>query len=183
VFDLYGPQAKTPGTFAANCLRARRLLERDVRFVMLMHRGWDNHYTLTEEMRLCCADTDQPTAGLIQDLERTGLLEDTLLIWGGEFGRTAYSQGDITDTDHGRDHHAYASSVLLAGGGVKPGVTYGETDDFSYNIVKDPVHVHDLHATLLWLIGRDHTELTYRHDGRDHRLTDLGGRVLDEIIA
>jgi hypothetical protein len=183
VFDLYGPESRTPGTFAANCLRARRLLERDVRVVCLMHRGWDNHYTLTAEMRACCADTDQPAAALLEDLKRTGLLEDTLFVWGGEFGRTAYSQGDITDEDHGRDHHAYASSVLLAGGGIKPGITYGETDDFSYNIVKDPVHVHDLHATLLWLIGKDHTELTYRHDGRDHRLTDLGGRVIEEILA
>lgn len=182
-FDLYGPAARTPGTFAANCMRARRLLERDVRAVFVMHRGWDNHYDLTAEMRLCCADTDQPTAGLIQDLKRTGLLEDTLVIWGGEFGRTAYSQGDITDEDHGRDHHAYASSVLLAGAGIKGGTTYGETDDFSYNIVQDPVHVHDLHATILWLTGNDHTKLTYRHDGRDHRLTDLGGRIIDEILT
>lgn len=183
VFELYGPQSRTPGTFAANCLRARRLLERDVRVVMLMHRGWDNHYTLTAEMRACCADMDQPAAALLADLKRTGLLEDTLFVWGGEFGRTAYSQGDITDEDHGRDHHAYASCVLLAGGGVKPGVTYGETDDFSYNIVKDPVHVHDLHATMLRLIGQDHTKLTFRHDGRDIRLTDLGGRVVEEILA
>jgi hypothetical protein len=183
VFDLYGPDSRTSGTFAANCLRARRLLERDVRCVFVMHRGWDNHYNLTAEMRMCCADTDQPAAGLLADLKRTGLLEDTLFIWGGEFGRTAYSQGDITDEDHGRDHHAYCSSVLLAGGGVKGGLTFGETDDFSYNIVKDPVHVHDLHATLLWLLGKDHTQLTVRQDGRDQRLTDLGGRVVEEILA
>lgn len=183
VFELYGPQSRTPGSFAANCLRARRLLERDVRFVMCMHRGWDNHYHLTEEMRLCCADTDLPTAALITDLKRLGMLEDTLVIWGGEFGRTAYSQGDITAEEHGRDHHAYCQSILLAGGGIKPGITYGMTDDFSYNIAENPVHVHDLHATILRLIGFDHEKLTFRHEGRDHRLTDLGGRVVDSILA
>lgn len=183
VFDLYGPQSRTPGSFAANCLRARRLLERDVRFVLLMHRGWDHHYNLTAHMRTVAGDVDQPTAALLQDLTRRGLMEDTLLIWGGEFGRTAYSQGEITGTDHGRDHHPYCFPMLLAGAGVRAGTTYGETDDFSYNVTRDPVHIHDLHATILHLLGQDQHRLTYRHEGRDHRLTDLGGKIIQGILA
>lgn len=183
VFDLYGPMARVPGSYAANCLRARRLLERDVRCVMVMHRGWDHHYNVTAEMRLTSSHVDQPSAALIHDLKRLGMLEDTLVVWGGEFGRTAYSQGEVMVEDHGRDHHPYCYPTLLVGGGVKPGFIYGETDDFSFNIVKDPVHIHDLHATLLHLIGVDHTKLTYRHEGRDHRLTDLGGRVVHEILT
>jgi uncharacterized protein DUF1501 len=183
VFELYGPNARVPGSFAANCLRARRLLERDVRFVLLMHRGWDHHYEVTRHMRTVASDVDQPTAALITDLQRLGLMEDTLLVWGGEFGRTAYSQGEITATDHGRDHHPSCFPTFLAGAGVRAGMSFGETDDFSYNVVKDKVHIHDLHATILHLLGQDQNRLTYRHDGRDHRLTDLGGRIVSEILT
>jgi len=183
VYDLYGPASRVPGTFAANCLRARRLLERDVRCVLLMHRGWDAHYEQTKEMRTCAGDTDQPTAALIADLKRTGLLDDTLVVWGGEFGRTAYSQGEITADDHGRDHHPYCFPMLLAGAGVKPGLTYGETDDFSYNVTENPVGVHDLHATMLQILGLDQNQLTFRHEGRDFRLTDLGGTVITDILS
>jgi hypothetical protein len=183
VFELYGPNSRVPGSFAANCLRARRLLERDVRFVLLMHRGWDHHYEVTRHMRTVAGDVDQPTAALITDLQRLGLMEDTLLIWGGEFGRTAYSQGEISATDHGRDHHPSCFPMFLAGAGVRAGMSFGETDDFSYNAVKDKVHIHDLHATILHLLGQDQNRLTYRHDGRDHRLTDLGGRIVSEILS
>lgn len=183
VFELYGPQSRVPGSFAANCLRARRLLERDVRCVMLMHRGWDAHYLVTAEMGMCAGDTDQPTAALIKDLKMRGMLEDTLIVWGGEFGRTAYSQGEISVEDHGRDHHPYCFPMLLAGAGVKQGLTYGETDDFSYSVVKDPVGVHDLHATLLQILGLDQWTLSYHHEGRDHRLTDLGGKIVNDILA
>ncbi len=182
-FELYGPDVQVPGSYAANCLRTRRLLERDVRCVLLMHRGWDAHYDVTKEMGICAKDTDQPTAGLILDLEQRGLLEDTLIVWGGEFGRTAYSQGEITADDHGRDHHPYCFPMLLAGGGVQPGLTYGETDDFSYNVVDNPVSVHDLHATILHILGLDQNALTYYHEGREHRLTDLGGQVVTDILA
>ena len=183
VLELYGPQVKTPGTYAANCLRARRLLERGARFVQLMHKGWDHHYTQTEHMRLLAEDTDQPTAGFIKDLQRTGLLDETLVVWGGEFGRTAYSQGEVTADDHGRDHHPHCFNVLLAGAGVRAGTSYGETDDFSFNIVKNPVHVHDLHATILHLVGVDHRQHTFHHQGRDHRLTDIGGNVVHDILS
>jgi hypothetical protein len=183
VFDLYGPNSRKPGSFAANCLRARRLLERDVRFVLLMHRGWDHHYDVTTHMRTVAADVDQPTAALLQDLGRRGLMDETLFVWGGEFGRTAYSQGEITATDHGRDHHPYCFPTLLSGAGIRAGTTHGETDDFSYNAVRDPVHIHDLHATILHLLGQDQNRLTFRYDGRDHRLTDLGGRIVSEILA
>jgi hypothetical protein len=183
VYDLYGPASRVSGTFAANCLRTRRLLERDVRCVLLMHRGWDAHYEQTKEMRACAGDVDQPTAALITDLKQRGLLEDTLILWGGEFGRTAYSQGEITLEDHGRDHHPYCFPMLLAGGGVKPGITYGETDDFSYNVTANPVGVHDLHATMLQILGLDQNALTFAHEGRNHRLTDLGGRVITDILS
>ncbi|HEX2732151.1 MAG TPA: DUF1501 domain-containing protein [Polyangiaceae bacterium] len=183
VFDLYGPNSRVAGSYAANCLRARRLLERDVRCVMLLHRGWDHHYNVTKETRIAGGDVDQPTAALITDLKRTGLLDDTLVVWGGEFGRTCYSQGDITDTDHGRDHHPYCFTTLLAGAGVKPGLTYGATDDFAYNVVENGVHIHDLHATILYLCGVDHTQLTFRSDGRDQRLTDISGEVVRDILA
>ncbi len=183
IFEMYGPQSKTPGTYAANCLRARRLLERDVRCVMLLHRGWDAHYNTNKESKMVADDVDQPTAALIKDLKQRGMLEDTLVIWGGEFGRTAYSQGEITDADHGRDHHAYSFPVLLAGGGVQGGLSYGVTDDFSYNVVEKAVHVHDLHATLLHIVGLDQHALTFEHEGRNHKLTDLGGRVLTDLLA
>ena len=183
VLDLYGPEVKTPGTYASNCLLARRLAERDVRFVQLFHMGWDQHFTLPRAIRGQCHDTDQPTAGLIADLKQRGLLNDTLIIWGGEFGRTVYSQGALTVTDYGRDHHPRCYTVFLAGAGVKPGMTLGETDDYCYNITRDPVHVHDLNATILHLLGIDHTRLTYRYQGRDFRLTDVHGEVVKKILA
>jgi uncharacterized protein (DUF1501 family) len=181
-FAAYGPQARVPGTFAANCLLARRLAERDVRFIQLYHRGWDQHYNLPSDLRLQSEDIDQPGAALIRDLKQRGLLDDTLVIWGGEFGRTTYSQGKLETTNYGRDHHGRCFTMWLAGGGVKPGI-YGETDDFSYNVTRDPVHVHDLHATLLHLMGLDHTRLTYRSQGRDFRLTDVHGEVVKGILA
>ncbi len=181
--DLYGPDVKTPGSFAANCLLARRLAERDVRFVQLYMRGWDQHNNLPTELRAQCKSVDQGQAALVKDLKRRGLLDETLVLWSGEFGRTAYSQGTLTKTNYGRDHHPRCFSLWLAGGGVKPGITYGKTDDFSYNIVENPVEVHDLHATMLHLLGLDHKRLTYRAQGRDHRLTDVSGRVVRDILA
>lgn len=183
VFDLYGPESKTPGTYAYNCLLARRLAERGVRFVQLFHRGWDQHTSLPKQITGQCQDTDQPSAALIQDLKQRGLLDDTLVIWGGEFGRTVYCQGKLTADDYGRDHHPRCFSIWLAGGGIKPGMTYGETDDYSYNIAKDPVHVHDLHATLLRCLGIDHERLTFKYQGRYHRLTDVHGKVVEPILA
>jgi hypothetical protein len=181
--DLYGPEVKTPGSFAANCLLARRLAERGVRFIQLYMRGWDAHNNLPKEIRDQCAAVDQPQAALVLDLERRGLLDDTLVIWGGEFGRTVYSQGALTTTNYGRDHHPRCFTLWLAGGGIKPGISYGKTDDYSYNIVEDPVDVHDLHATLLHVLGMDHERLTYRHAGRDFRLTDVFGKVRSELLA
>lgn len=181
--ELYGPEVRKPGTFAANCLLARRLAERGVRFIQLYMRGWDAHGNLPQEIRAQCAAVDQPQAALVKDLRRRGLLEDTLVIWAGEFGRTVYSQGTLSDTNYGRDHHPRCFSIWLAGGGVKPGIVYGETDDYSYNIVRDPVDVHDLHATLLHLLGVDHERLVYRHQARDFRLTDVFGRVRRELLA
>jgi hypothetical protein len=182
-FELYGEDAKTPGTFAANCLLARRLAERGVRFVQLYHRGWDQHVNLPRQIEAQCRDTDRASAALITDLHRRGLLKDTLVVWGGEFGRTVYCQGRLTADDYGRDHHPRCFTVWLAGGGVKPGTTHGETDDFGYNVAKDPVHVHDLNATILRCLGIDHTRLTYRYQGRDFRLTDVHGRVVSEILS
>ena len=182
-FDLYGPDAKTPGSFAANCLLARRLAERDVRFIQLYHRDWDHHGGLPGGIRGMAKQTDQAAAGLIQDLKQRGMLEDTLVIWGGEFGRTIYSQGALTKDNYGRDHHGRCFSIWMAGGGIKPGMVYGETDDFCYNIVKNPVHIHDLHATILHLMGVDHTKLTYRFQGRDFRLTDVAGNVMKDLLA
>ncbi|GAB4142562.1 MAG: DUF1501 domain-containing protein [Planctomycetaceae bacterium] len=182
-FELYGPEAKKPGTYAYNCLMARRLAERGVRFIQLFHRGWDQHTTLPEKIRIQCQDTDRASAALVMDLKQRGLLDDTLVMWGGEFGRTVYCQGRLTKNDYGRDHHPRCFTVWLTGGGIKPGMTFGETDDFSYNIVKDPVHVHDLHATMLHLLGIDHKKLTYRFQGRDFRLTDVHGNLIKEIMA
>jgi hypothetical protein len=182
-FEAYGPQAARPGTFAANCLLARRLVERGVRFVQLYHRGWDQHYNLPSDLRLQCGDVDQPCASLIRDLKQRGLLDETLVIWGGEFGRTTYSQGKLEATNYGRDHHGRCFSIWLAGGGVRPGMVHGETDEFSFNIVRDPVHVHDLNATLLHLLGIDHRKLVYRFQGRDYRLTDVEGHVVKGILA
>lgn len=181
-FDLYGPDAKKPGSFAANCLLARRMLERGVRFVQLYHRGWDQHGGIVSNMPKQCRDVDQPQAALIQDLKQRGLLEDTLIVWGGEFGRTVYGQGGLRD-DYGRDHHGRCFSVWLAGGGVRGGLTYGRTDDYSYNIVENPVHIHDLQATILHCLGMDHTRLTYRFQGRDFRLTDVYGDVMKDLLT
>jgi hypothetical protein len=183
IFDLYGPDSRKPGTFAANCLLARRLAERGVRFIQLFHRGWDQHNQLPKNIALQCGDIDQACAGLIQDLKERGLLEDTLVVWGGEFGRTVYCQGKLTSDDYGRDHHPRCFTVWMAGAGVKPGITHGETDDFCYNITHDPVHVHDLHATILHTLGIDHTRLTFKFQGRHYRLTDVAGSVVNSVLT
>ena len=182
-FEMYGPDSRTPGTYAANCILARRLAERGVRFIQLFHRGWDQHNNLPREIRLQCRQTDQPSAALIQDLKQRGMLKDTLVVWGGEFGRTVYSQGTLTEENYGRDHHPRCFSVWMAGGGVRPGFTYGETDDFSYNITRDPMDVHDLHATILRCLGVDHTKLTFKFQGRHFRLTDVHGNVVRPILV
>jgi len=181
---LYGPEVKEPGSFAASCLLARRLAERDVRVVQINHRGWDQHGTLPEHLRIQCRDTDQACYGLIADLKQRGLLQDTLVIWAGEFGRTVYSQGALTRTNYGRDHHPRCFTVWLAGGGIKGGVVYGETDDFSYNITRDPVHLNDLNATLLHCLGIDHLRFTYRAQGLDMRLTGVEpAKVVTGLLA
>ncbi|MBI3863403.1 MAG: DUF1501 domain-containing protein [Planctomycetia bacterium] len=181
-FDLYGPESNKPGTFAANCLLARRMLERGVRMVQLYHRGWDQHGALATNIPKQCRDVDQPQAALIADLKQRGLLEDTLVIWGGEFGRTVYGQGGLKD-DYGRDHHGRCFSVWLAGGGIRPGTVYGATDDYGYNITEHPVHIHDLNATILHCLGIDHERLTFRQQGRDYRLTDVHGNVVKDVLA
>lgn len=184
VLAMYGPQVKEQGTFAYNCLMARRLIERGVRFVQVMHAGWDQHNSITTELYTQCRDTDQPSAALVRDLKMRGLLDDTLVIWGGEFGRTPFIQGDINNRARwGRDHHPYAFTVWMAGGGVRPGITYGETDELAISVARDPVHVHDFQATLLHLLGIDHERLTYRFQGRDFRLTDVHGEVVQGILA
>ena len=183
ILDLYGPEVTKPGTFAANCLLARRLAQRDVRCIQVFIRGWDQHGNLPGDLRLQAGDVDQATAGLITDLKQQGLLDDTLVVWGGEFGRTAYCQGGLTRENYGRDHHPRCFTVFMAGGGVKPGVSYGKTDDFSYNVVENPVHIHDLNATILHCMGIDHERLTYRFQGRDFRLTDVHGNVVQDILA
>src|ERR1051326_6623689 len=182
-FELYGPDSRKPGSYAANCILARRLAERGVRFIQLFHRGWDQHNNLPREIRKQCLETDQPSAALIQDLKQRDMLKDTLLVWGGEFGRTVYSQGTLTDSNYGRDHHPRCFSIWMAGGGIKGGITFGETDDYSYNVVKDPMDVHDLHATILYCLGVDHTRLTYKFQGRHFRLTDVKGNVVRPILA
>ena len=197
-FELYGPDARKPGTFAANCLLARRLAERGVRFIQLYHQGWDHHGGLPAGIRNQCQETDQASAALVKDLKLRGLLDDTLVIWGGEFGRTSYSQGILTATDYGRDHHPRCFTIWLAGGGVKPGFTFGQTDDYGYNLADadgnpifptkheftpGAVHVHDLQATILHLLGIDHTRLTYAYQGRHFRITDVHGHVVDDILA
>ncbi|MBL8795066.1 MAG: DUF1501 domain-containing protein [Planctomycetia bacterium] len=183
VFDLYGADAKKPGTYAANCLLARRLVERGVRFVQLFHRGWDQHTNLPKQITGQCQDVDQASAALVQDLKQRGLLDDTLVVWGGEFGRTVYCQGTLTAEDYGRDHHPRCFTVWLAGGGIKRGFSYGATDDYCYNITEKPVHVHDLHATILHTLGIDHTRLTFKFQGRHHRLTDVHGHVVKDVLA
>ena len=179
---LYGPECLVPGSFAANCLLARKLSESGVRFVQLYHQGWDGHNNLPMEIKGQCKDADQASAALVLDLKQRGLLDETLVIWGGEFGRTNYCQGTLTKENYGRDHHPRCFTIWMAGGGVKPGV-YGETDDFGYNILRDPVHVHDFHATVLHLMGLDHEKLTFKHQGRRYRLTDVAGKVVNGLIA
>ena len=183
IFDLYGKDSRDPGTYAANCLMARKLLEKGVKFVQLYHQGWDQHNYCPGGVRSQSKKTDQPTAALIKDLKQRGMLDDTLVIWGGEFGRTVYSQGQLTKENYGRDHHPKAFTMWMAGAGVKPGFTYGETDDFSYNVIKDPLHVHDFHATLMHLVGVDHERLTFKHQGRRYRLTDVHGHVVKDLLT
>lgn len=183
VYEMYGEDSRTPGTYAANCLMARRLIEKDVKFVQLYHQGWDQHGNLPGGIRNQCAKTDRATAALVKDLKQRGLLEDTLVVWGGEFGRTVYSQGTLMPDNYGRDHHPRCFTKWMAGAGVKPGFTYGETDELGYNVVKDPVHVHDLQATLLHLFGIDHERLVYKHQGRRFRLTDVKGEVVKGILS
>ena len=181
-FAAYGDDARKPGTFAANCLLARRLLERGVRCVQLYHRGWDQHGGLPTNIPKQARDIDQPQAALLADLESRGMLDDTLVVWGGEFGRTVYGQGGLQD-DYGRDHHGRCYSIWMAGGGIRPGIVHGETDDYGYNIIRDPVHVHDMNATILECLGYDHKRLTFRFQGRDYRLTDVQGEVVRPLLA
>ncbi|MDP6738477.1 MAG: DUF1501 domain-containing protein [Planctomycetota bacterium] len=183
VFELYGQEARDPGTYAANCLLARRLLERDVRCVQLFHQGWDQHGNLPGAIRTQCKETDQASAALVTDLKRRGLLEDTLVIWGGEFGRTSYSQGKLTSNNFGRDHHPRCFTMWMAGGGMRPGFSFGETDDLGYNLAQDGVHVHDFQALVLHLMGIDHERLVYPYQGRDFRLTDVHGKVPWAVMA
>ena len=183
IFELYGEDAKTPGTYAYNALLSRRMAERGVRFVQLFHRGWDQHLKLPEAIRTQCKATDQASAALVLDLKQRGLLDDTLVVWGGEFGRTVYCQGRLTAKDYGRDHHPRCFSIWMAGGGIKGGMSYGTTDDYSYNITENPVHVHDLHSTMMHCLGIDHRKLTFKFQGRHYRLTDVHGNVVKEILS
>ena len=180
-FKLYGQEAKEPGSHAANCLLARRLAERGVRFIQVFHRGWDHHSNVQRYLPTIARETDQGSAALIADLKRRDMLDETLVIWGGEFGRTVYAQGN--PNSFGRDHHPRCFSIWMAGGGIKPGITYGQTDDYCYNVAVDPVHVHDFHATILHCLGIDHEQLTYRFQGRDYRLTDVHGKVVSGILS
>jgi hypothetical protein len=183
IMDMYGKDAARPGSYAANCLLARRLAERDVQFIQLYHRGWDQHGNLPKDITNQCRDVDQASAALVKDLKQRGLLDDTLIVWAGEFGRSVYCQGKLTATSYGRDHHPRCFSAWMAGGGIRPGMVYGETDDFSYNIVRDGVHVHDLQATMMHCMGIDHKRLTFKHQGRDYRLTDVHGNVIKPLLA
>jgi uncharacterized protein (DUF1501 family) len=181
---MYGPEVRRQGSYAYNCLMARRLAERGVRFIQVMHAGWDQHRNLNSQLKIQCEDTDAPSAALIRDLKQRGLLDDTLVIWGGEFGRTPFLQGQIENVKGwGRDHHPYAFTQFMAGAGVKPGLSYGATDDFGFNAIRDKVHVHDFQATVLHLLGLDHEKLTYRFQGRNYRLTDVHGHVVKDILA
>jgi hypothetical protein len=182
-FELYGPGSKDKGSFAANCLLARKLLEKDVRFVQLYHQGWDQHGNLPFEIKSQAKDVDQASAALVTDLKQRGLLDETLVIWGGEFGRTSYSQGKLTPENYGRDHHPRCFSIWMAGGGIKPGMVYGETDELGYNIIKNPVHVHDFQATVLHTLGLNHEKLIFKHLGRRYRLTDISGKVVRDILS
>jgi hypothetical protein len=183
VFAEYGDDARQSGTYAANCLLARRLAERGVRFIQLFHPDWDHHGNLPKGIRAQCDETDRASAALVNDLKRRGLLEETLVIWGGEFGRTNYCQGKLTKDDFGRDHHPRCFTIWMAGGGVRPGISYGATDDYGYNVIEGAVHVHDLQATILHLLGIDHEQLTFKYQGRRFRLTDVHGSVVPGIVA
>ena len=183
IYEMYGEDSRTPGTYAANCLLARRLAEKGVKFIQLYHQGWDQHGGLPKNIKIQCKETDQASAALIKDLKQRGLLDDTLVIWGGEFGRTSYSQGKLTVDNYGRDHHPKCYTIFMAGAGVKAGFSYGSTDDFGYNIASNPVHVHDFQATLMHLLGIDHERLTYKFQGRRYRLTDVHGKVVKSILA
>ena len=183
IYAMYGDESRIPGTYAANCLLARRLLERGVNFIQLYHRGWDQHFNLPQNLTNQCRDTDQASAALVVDLKQRGLLEDTVVIWGGEFGRTNYSQGVLEPGNYGRDHHPRCFTIWMAGGGIKEGLSYGVTDDFGYNIVQNPVHVHDFQATLMHLFGIDHERFTFKHQGRYFRLTDVHGKVVKDLLA
>ena len=183
IFDMYGEDARKPGTFAANCLLARKLAEKDVKFIQLYHQGWDHHGNLPTDIKGLAKDVDQASAALIKDLKQRGMLDDTLVVWGGEFGRTNYSQGKLTVDNYGRDHHPRCFTVWMAGAGVKKGFTYGETDEFGYNVLKDPVHIHDFQATIMHLMGIDHERMTFKHQGRRYRLTDVAGKVVKPILA
>jgi hypothetical protein len=182
VLDMYGPEVKEPGTYAYNCLLARRLAERGVPFTQVFLRGWDHHGGLPGSIRQLAPATDRPSAALIKDLKQRGMLDDTLVIWGGEFGRTVYSQGSLSKDNYGRDHHPRNFTMWMAGGGIKGGQVYGETDDFSYNVLEKPVHIHDLNATILHTLGVNHERLTYKFQGRDFRLTDIHGNVVQDIL-
>src|SRR6201985_1328008 len=181
--ESYGPDVQKPGTFAASALLARRMVERGVRVVQILHRGWDQHGNLPGDIRSQCFDTDQPTAALLTDLKRRGLLDSTLVVWGGEFGRTVYCQGGLSETNYGRDHHPKCFAMWMAGGGIKPGISMGETDDYCYNVVEDSWPIHDLQATILNCLGVDHTKLTFKFQGRDFRLTDVAGKVVPKVLA
>ena len=183
IYDLYGEESRQPGTFAANCLLARRLAERDVKFIQLYHQGWDQHGNLPNDIKRQCKETDQPTAALIKDLKQRGMLEDTLVIWGGEFGRTNYSQGKLTVDNYGRDHHPKCFTIFMAGAGVKAGCSYGATDEFGYNVAQNPVHIHDFQATLMHLLGIDHERFTFKFQGRRYRLTDVHGKVVKGVLS
>lgn len=183
IFDLYGPESRKPGTFAANCLLARKLIEKDVKFVQLYHQGWDQHGNLPNDIQIQTKSVDQASAALVMDLKQRGLLDDTLVIWGGEFGRGSYSQGKLTRENYGRDHHPRCYTIWMAGAGVKKGVVYGETDEFGYNVIKDPVHIHDFQATVMHLMGVDHEKLVFKHQGRRYRLTDVHGKVVKPLLA
>lgn len=183
IFDMYGEDSRKPGTFAANCLLARKLAEKDVKFIQLYHQGWDQHGNLPKDIQIMTKSVDQASAALIMDLKQRGLLDETLVIWGGEFGRGAYSQGKLTKENYGRDHHPRCFTIWMAGAGVKKGFVYGATDDFSYNIVENPVHVHDFQATVMHLMGINHEQLIFKHQGRRYRLTDVSGKVVEGILA
>jgi hypothetical protein len=182
ILDMYGPDVLRPGSYARNCLLARRFAEKGVRYVQLFHAGWDQHRNLPTQLKVQCQDTDQPSAALVRDLKQRGLLDDTLVIWGGEFGRTTFVQGSLTEKEYGRDHHPRCFTIWMAGGGIRAGTSYGETDDYCYNVAKDPVVIHDFQATVLHLLGIDHTRLTFKYQGRHYRLTDVHGEVVQGLL-